>query len=110
MKHRPWNLVFHELIGLRIKVLTYPDPSVSGVEGVIKEETAKTLVVETEKGRRVRLFKQNLLAVVQLPSGERVVLKGEDVLGAPAERVKRLERGRGVARLVASAKRRYPRA
>ena len=108
MRHRPWNLVFHELVGLRIKVLAYPDPNLNGLEGIIREETAKTLVVETDDGRRVRLFKQNLLAVVQLPSGERVVLKGEDVLGAPAERVKRLERGRGVARLVASAKRRYP--
>ncbi len=100
-------MFFHELVGLRVAVLAYPDPGVKGLEGVVVEETEKTLVLDTPRGR-VRVFKANVLLSIALPSGERVVLKGEELMGDPAERVKRLERGRGVARLVSSTKHRYP--
>ncbi len=107
MRRLPWNLPFHELIGLKVRVLVHPDPTVSGVEGVVVDETAKTFVLEVEGGRRIRVLKEGALFEFTLPGGKRVVLKGESVLGSPAERVKRLEKGRGVARLVAGAKRRY---
>ena len=107
MKHRRWNIFFHELVGLQVKLLSYPDPSLKGAEGIIVEETEKTITILVG-GRKVKLLKQNSLLLVTLPNGDRVVLKGEDIIGDPAERVKRLERGRGVARLVSSAKHRYP--
>jgi ribonuclease P protein subunit POP4 len=106
LRHRRWNLAFHELIGLRVRVLVYPDSKLKGVEGLVVDETSETLVVGVH-GRKLRLLKRNALFEFTLPDGSRVVLRGEDIIGAPAERVKRLEKARGVSKLVASAKHRY---
>ncbi len=107
MKRRPWNIVFHELVGLKATVLAHSDPTLIGVVGTVVEETEKTLVVKTGDGRLIRILKPGGLFAFTLPGGDVVVVRGEDIVGAPAERLKRLEKGRGVARLVRSAKHRY---
>ncbi|MEM4851481.1 MAG: ribonuclease P protein subunit, partial [Desulfurococcaceae archaeon] len=40
------NIYFHELIGLRVKILQYSDTALIGLEGLIVDETLKTLVIE----------------------------------------------------------------
>lgn len=88
MKITAWNLRYHELIGLRVSVLEYPDPSIRGLEGVVVDETLKTLVIEKKDGRRIRLFKQNAVFQFFTPSGERIVIRGNEIFGRPWERVK----------------------
>ena len=107
MRHRPWNLPFHELIGLRVQVLVHPDPGLAGLEGTVVDETANALLVRSGEGRTRLVLKRGALFLFTLPDGSHVVLRGEDIVGPPAERLKRLEKGRGVARLVRSAKHRY---
>ncbi|MGC9121984.1 MAG: ribonuclease P protein component 1 [Thermogladius sp.] len=86
------NILFHEIIGLRVRILSYTDTNLNGLEGVVVDETLKTLLIETAGGRRIRVFKQNGVFEFKLPHGEVVVIKGDLILGRPAERLKRLKR------------------
>jgi len=87
LKRRSSNLVYHELIGLKARVVEYSDPSVKGFEGVVVDETLKTLVLENSS-RRIRVFKENGVFEFTLPDGGSVVIKGFKILGRPWERVK----------------------
>jgi len=86
------NILYHELIGLRIRVLSYTDEKLNGLEGVVVDETLKTLLLETSSGRRIRVLKPNGVFEFKLPSGEVAVIKGDLILGRPAERLKRAKR------------------
>lgn len=88
------NALFHELIGLRVKVIQYSDPALVGLEGVVVDETLKTLVIEKSDGKRVRVFKANGLFEFQLPRGGKLVIKGVDIIGRPWDRLKRVLRTR----------------
>ena len=93
MKHKPWNLVFHELIGLQVRILRSLNPAFENLRGVVVEETSRTLLISS-RGRYLRVPKQGSLFVFLLPSGEEVLVEGDNILGDPAERSKRLKRGR----------------
>jgi len=109
LKQNAWNIIFHNLIGLRVRVLLHPDPGLRGLEGVVVDETSRTLLVETSSGRRVRVLKDSSMLLFQLPDGDWVLVYGEEISGDPAERLKRLEKLRGVRWLVRRAeKHRHP--
>ncbi|MCY0868806.1 MAG: ribonuclease P protein subunit [Desulfurococcus sp.] len=82
------STIRHDLIGLKIRVLEYPDRKLVGLEGVVVDETLKTILVETADGRRVRVFKFNGLFEFTMPSGETIVIKGWKIVGRPWERLK----------------------
>ncbi|MEM0000800.1 MAG: ribonuclease P protein subunit [Desulfurococcaceae archaeon] len=84
------NIYFHELIGLRVKILQYSDTALIGLEGLIVDETLKTLVIEKRNRERVRVFKANAVFEVTLPSGGKVVIKGIDIIGRPWDRLKKV--------------------
>jgi len=86
----PRNVYYHEIIGLRVKILQYSDPGLVGVEGVVVDETQKTLLIEKTGGRRIRVFKSNGVFQFTLPNGEEVVIKGEDIIGRPWDRLKKV--------------------
>ena len=110
MRRTYWNIVFHTLTGLRARILSTTDPTLQGVEGVVVEESKNSIVIEVN-GRRVRVLKAKTIFLFQLPGGEWVWVRGEEITGSPAERVKRLARYRGVGWLVREGeKRRYTRA
>ncbi len=90
MRHSPRNLKFHELIGLRVKVVSHSDPSVVGVEGVVIDETKNTLVVEAD-GKRKRILKLYGIFEFVLPSGVKVRVDGTEILGRPEDRLKRVK-------------------
>ncbi len=94
MKHNPRNIFFHELIGLRARIIGALNPTLIGLEGVIHYETTRSLILKTPDGRTVRALKHEVILEIQLPSGERVVVPGDHILGDPAERTKRLKWGR----------------
>jgi len=94
LKRAPKNLVFHELIGLRVRVLRHPDPSLEGVEGRVRWETKRSLEVEAGSGRVVRVLKEGALLEFYLDDGARVRVRGDHLLGTPAERARRIVRGR----------------
>ncbi|BES81303.1 ribonuclease P protein component 1 [Pyrodictium abyssi] len=108
MKHTEWNIVFHTLVGLRVRVLLHPDPVLRGLEGTVLLETRRGLLVRRSLGGTVWASKANAIFLVQLPDGTWVVVRGEEIPGVQPERLRRLERYKGVGWLVrAGKKRRY---
>jgi ribonuclease P protein subunit POP4 len=50
MDYNNRNIVLHELIGLRVRVLSSLDKKQKGLSGIVVDETKNTLVVETKSG------------------------------------------------------------
>jgi ribonuclease P protein subunit POP4 len=94
LKHTPRNIYYHELIGLKAKVLQYPDPGITGIAGRILDETLKTLILETPNGRRVRILKEHGVFEFMLPDGRKVIIKGNEILDRPEDRLKNILRKR----------------
>ena len=93
MKRTPRNILFHELIGLHTRVLRHPDPSLEGREGVIVWETRRTLQLRGEDGV-FTVLKEGAILEVNLGRNRWVRVRGDHLLGTPAERAKRIVRGR----------------
>lgn len=89
MKITPSNILCHELIGLEVRIEQYTDPSLVNVTGRVVDETLKTLVIEREGGKRIRVFKANGVFVFKTPDGREVTVVGEDVVGRPWDRLKK---------------------
>ncbi len=90
MKHTRKNIFYHELIGLNIHILEHTDPSLACVRGIIVDETQKTLLIQTIEGKRKRVLKEHGVYEIQLPTGEKVVIRGYQILGRPEDRLKNI--------------------
>lgn len=90
MKHSVRNIFYHELIGLSIEIIDYPDNRIVGLKGRVVDETRKTILIETNSGRVVRVFKENSVFKITIPSGEKVFVKGFEVMGSPEDRLKKI--------------------
>jgi len=90
VRHSPKNLRYHELIGLKVRILAHSDPTLVGIEGVVVDETRNTLVIESS-GRRKRVLKLYGVFEFELPNGRRVWLDGSEILGRPEDRLKRVK-------------------
>lgn len=84
----PSNILLHELIGLEAKVVNSQNRYQVGIEGKIIDETMKTLLLETSKGRR-RVFKSDVRLLIKLPDGTLLLVEGKELLGRPEDRIKK---------------------
>jgi len=89
VSRKPSDILYHELIGLRVEVESSPDPDQVGLSGVVVDETSGLLVVETSLGPRM-VPKSHRVFLFTLPSGRRVRVVGDRLVGRPEERVKRI--------------------
>ncbi len=80
------DIVKHELIGLRAKVVDSKNKANIGIKGKIIDETKNTIIIES-KGEKKRLFKNNITIDVQVDK-KIVRINGKLLLGRPKERVK----------------------
>jgi len=80
----PKNILQHELIGLRCRVVAARNPAQVGISGVIRDETMKTLVI----GNR-RIEKAGATFRVWLESTA-VDIDGDAILARPEERIKKM--------------------
>ncbi|AEM39522.1 Ribonuclease P, Rpp29 [Pyrolobus fumarii 1A] len=95
MRRTPWNIFFHVLVGLEVCVLSHPDPAMVGRCGVVIDETARTLVLRDKSGKVFRVTKRD--AIFEFRVGRvSVIAEGELIVGRVEERLKRLEKGRGL--------------
>jgi ribonuclease P protein subunit POP4 len=87
------NLLAHELIGLRAKVLKSSDRSLIGLEGEIVDET-KDLLVLASKGREKKIQKKLVFLRLFLPTGtpSYVDVPGELLVARPEDRLKKFWR------------------
>lgn len=81
------NVHRHELIGLQVAVAQSVNKANIGIHGKIVDETQKTLVIRQGKETK-RVFKNNTMFNVELPSGEMVELDGEKIAKRSWERIK----------------------
>ena len=81
------NVLRHEWIGLRARIVQSTDPSLRGREGVIVDETKRTIVLE-EGGRKIVVPKEISVFRLVLPNGEEVEIDGRKIVMRPEERIK----------------------
>jgi len=86
MKRDPRNLERHELIGLNISVVESDCPSYANINGIVVDETMKTLSVRTASGVKM-LPKKGKIFHFQLNDSKKTV-KGDSLLGRPQDRTK----------------------
>ncbi|RLG80416.1 MAG: ribonuclease P protein subunit [Thermoprotei archaeon] len=92
MKHSKRNIYYHELIGLDVEVLEYPDTKLVGLKGRVVNETLKTLVIETDRKRLIRVLKEHGTFRFSTPSGVEVTVRGIRLIGRPEDRLKKIMR------------------
>ena len=80
------DIIKHELIGLKARVIDSKNKSNIGIVGKIIDETKNTIIIES-KGRRKRLFKNSI--IIEVNMNKRIVrIDGKMLIGRPKERVK----------------------
>ena len=77
------NILRHELIGLRCKVVKSENAAQAGIEGKIVDETMKTVIID---GKRVQ--KKGSVFSVAL-GAKRVEIDGNYLLSRPEDRIKK---------------------
>jgi len=84
----PKNLVYHELIGLKARVLESTNKSLEGLEGRVVDETRNTLTLEI-RGKEKSLAKEQNIFSFALPQGEKVRVEGKLLVARPEDRIKK---------------------
>ncbi len=84
----PSTIRAHEWIGLRVKVLSAPDPGICGVTGKVEDESRNMLTIRTNH-RSLKVPKEKSSFLVELPGKQSVEVQGETVRYRPEDRVKR---------------------
>lgn len=97
----PSNLIFHELIGLEIKVSNSTNPSLIGIRGRVINETKNMLVVENSESRELKIPKADSEFIFRIPAelsekGRRsdtfVKIQGNLLLSQPENRIKNIKK------------------
>nr|MDO8114424.1 ribonuclease P protein subunit [Candidatus Sigynarchaeota archaeon] len=86
----PKNILFHELVGLRVALHRPACDSLAGLDGTIVDETANTIVVRRDDGRIARVLKKHNTFAITLPSGKTVLVPGDLLIGRPWDRIKNI--------------------
>jgi RNase P/RNase MRP subunit p29 len=89
------NLARHEWIGLAARVERAADAGLVGAAGTLVDETLRTVSIERENGREVRVQKRGTALTLTLPSLERATLDLTLLEFRPWDRVKRAGALRG---------------
>ncbi|RZN55395.1 MAG: hypothetical protein DSO09_04385 [Candidatus Methanomethylicota archaeon] len=92
MKISPDNLIYHDLIGLKVEVINSTDPTQIGVHGTVIDETKNMLIILKEDGKIKKIPKKNCIFKFYIP--QVVIVNGKDITYDPAERLKRIQRRR----------------
>ena len=73
-----------DLFGKEVEVLGYPDSSLIGLKGKVVLETKKTLIIQTVRGKKVRVMKVHLVL-----GYDKGIVYGEKLVGDLAYRIKK---------------------
>lgn len=99
MEITPYKLVFHELIGLKVKVVEATNPTLNNICGKVVDETRNMMIIQTEEGIDKMVQKNGTSFVFQIPahlSGEHaqryVKVNGNLLLSQPENRTKNIRK------------------
>ena len=82
------NILAHEWIGLQVTVKASPDPGLTSLTVIVRDETRNTLVIEA-RNHLVTVPKINSQFIATLPTGEAVPVEGPLLRHRPEDRVKK---------------------
>jgi len=91
MKIAPTNILYHEIIGLKISVIGSSDESLNCISGEVIDETKNTLKVNTSRGVRI-IPKATVKLKIQLPEGSHTILEGDKITYRSEDRIGRMRR------------------
>ncbi|MEM2920703.1 MAG: ribonuclease P protein subunit, partial [Candidatus Bathyarchaeia archaeon] len=80
------SLLYHELTGLEVEVVSSTNSSLLGVSGVVVFETMKTLGLKTKSGRVITVPKDVAVFNFKLENGSSKTLDGKLLKYRPEER------------------------
>ena len=81
------NITAHEWIGLKVKIAKSTDPTLQGLEGIVRDETMNTFSIETN-GKLLQVQKQKTTFRAELPT-KKVEVEGSLLQFRPEDRVKK---------------------
>jgi len=93
IKIPPRLLIFHELIGLKCRVISSENKYNIGIEGTIIKETKNFIIID---GKMIK--KKNSIFLITLPSNKKVLVQGNILLLKPVDRTKLLKDGERYAK------------
>ena len=79
------NLKNHELIGLDVCISESSDPGRKNLKGKVMDETKNTIVILVGKEEKILPKKE---CVFEFDIGEKVKLKGKEIIRRPEDRIK----------------------
>ena len=85
----PYNLLRHELIGLKTEVVGSPDKNQVGLTGEITGETKNTITLKTKEHTKKTIQKNQSKLRIQLPQEAVVEISASLLTGRPSERIKK---------------------
>lgn len=86
------NILIHEFIGLPCEVISSLSIFLSGIKGIVIDETLNTIILDTEKGVK-NIPKKNTKFRFTIPeTKEKIVVNGNDIINLPENRPKRITR------------------
>lgn len=89
------NIVFHELIGLKVKVAKSSNPSCVGIEGIVVDETMKTIKIKDEREGEIKIIPKSYTTFIfETELGELVEVDGNVIVARPEDRLKKIPRRR----------------
>ena len=83
----PQNILRHELIGLSVRVMSARNSSITGIRGVVVDETRNMLTINAGRSR-VMIPKNVATFRFNLPSGVRVDVDGDRLVARAENRLK----------------------
>ncbi|MFP4655418.1 MAG: ribonuclease P protein component 1 [Methanohalobium sp.] len=99
MERTPSNLIYHELIGLPVKVVESTNPLLDNICGRVEDETRNTLiiVIENDNKKMVPKVNANFVFKVSVDSGGKRLIKhvkvnGNLLLSQPENRTKNIKK------------------
>ncbi len=82
------NVLSHEWIGLKVTVEQNTDLRTTGLAGRVINETRNMLTIETDR-RTLGIAKNHATFRVKLPTGESLLVNGNDLRRRPEDRIKK---------------------
>ncbi|HIP89199.1 MAG TPA: ribonuclease P protein component 1 [Thermococcus paralvinellae] len=80
------TLIWHELIGLKVKIRRSSHPELVGVEGYVIDETKNTLIIV---GKKVWVIPKNVAEFEFEIGDKKIVIDGKELIGRSEMRLKK---------------------
>ncbi|MEM5879706.1 MAG: ribonuclease P protein subunit [Candidatus Aenigmatarchaeota archaeon] len=89
MVRNEYNLVRHELIGLKVKILDSKNKSLKKIKGIVIDETYNTIIIEKKNKKRKVVPKKSTIFLFELDNNKKVKVLGDILIGRPEDRIKK---------------------